>query len=278
MLRRVCVFGTSADPPTGPLGHAGIVSHLASLSSFDKVLVVPVYRHMFREKRERGARNSDTYRDANSEEEGNRFERKMEMCRLQFEKETDSKETKRAVTVVALERAIYEKKLSLLPPSPSPSLVASVRVGTLDLLLHLQSLHPAAELSLCLGADSYADLCAGKWRGAKEITRLLQGRVHVIERPFEEPATGEAAKETAASLVARQNSAAAAAAATSSSSSPPPPHPATLHVVPTLGPVSSSQARQCTTVEALERIVGSKVAEYIVREKLFGFKEATLID
>jgi hypothetical protein len=66
--RRVCLFGTSANPPTGEGGHAGIVQHLADLTwksvcssanssggddqqeivqTFDEVRVLPVYKHMF---------------------------------------------------------------------------------------------------------------------------------------------------------------------------------------------------------------------------------------
>jgi nicotinic acid mononucleotide adenylyltransferase len=49
--RKVCLFGTSADPPTGEGGHLGIVRHLAYSSSssfdFDEVRVLPVYRHMY---------------------------------------------------------------------------------------------------------------------------------------------------------------------------------------------------------------------------------------
>ena len=47
MRKRVCLFGTSADPPTGHGGHFGIVTHLASMESLDEVRVLPVYRHMF---------------------------------------------------------------------------------------------------------------------------------------------------------------------------------------------------------------------------------------
>ena len=47
----MCLFGTSADPPTGEGGHLGIVRHLAYSSSssfdFDEVRVLPVYRHMY---------------------------------------------------------------------------------------------------------------------------------------------------------------------------------------------------------------------------------------
>lgn len=54
--KRVCLFGTSADPPTGKGGHLGIAQHLASSSSmvdddydydFDEVRILPVYQHMF---------------------------------------------------------------------------------------------------------------------------------------------------------------------------------------------------------------------------------------
>jgi len=44
--KQVCLFGLSADPPTGQGGHLGIVQHLASMG-FDEVRVLPVYRHMF---------------------------------------------------------------------------------------------------------------------------------------------------------------------------------------------------------------------------------------
>ena len=52
--RKVCLFGTSANPPTGSNGHAGIVKALSSLKAddektpaFDEIRVLPVYKHMF---------------------------------------------------------------------------------------------------------------------------------------------------------------------------------------------------------------------------------------
>jgi len=45
--KQVCLFGLSADPPTGQGGHLGIVQHLVSMG-FDEVRILPVYRHMFR--------------------------------------------------------------------------------------------------------------------------------------------------------------------------------------------------------------------------------------
>ena len=44
--KQVCLFGLSADPPTGQGGHLGIVQHLVSMG-FDEVRILPVYRHMF---------------------------------------------------------------------------------------------------------------------------------------------------------------------------------------------------------------------------------------
>eukprot|EP00553_Chaetoceros_curvisetus_P003568 CAMPEP_0204629914 /NCGR_PEP_ID=MMETSP0717-20131115/19180_1 /ASSEMBLY_ACC=CAM_ASM_000666 /TAXON_ID=230516 /ORGANISM="Chaetoceros curvisetus" /LENGTH=58 /DNA_ID=CAMNT_0051646983 /DNA_START=22 /DNA_END=195 /DNA_ORIENTATION=- len=54
-MRRICLFGLSADPPTGKGGHMSIVQYLSNLKSpldetqleFDEVRVLPVYRHMF---------------------------------------------------------------------------------------------------------------------------------------------------------------------------------------------------------------------------------------
>lgn len=61
--RRICLFGSSADPPTGLGGHAGIIRFLASRvrgrsietaqeedssrAMFDEVWVLPVYRHTY---------------------------------------------------------------------------------------------------------------------------------------------------------------------------------------------------------------------------------------
>ncbi len=45
---RVCIYGLSANPPTGEGGHATIVSHLRRM--FDEVWVLPVYTHAFESK------------------------------------------------------------------------------------------------------------------------------------------------------------------------------------------------------------------------------------
>jgi hypothetical protein len=50
--RRICLFGLSADPPTGTGGHGGIVQTLSSLATgtdggLDEIRVLPVYRHTY---------------------------------------------------------------------------------------------------------------------------------------------------------------------------------------------------------------------------------------
>jgi len=47
MKRKVCLFGLSANPPTGESGHLGIIRHLATQHDFDEIRVLPVYSHMF---------------------------------------------------------------------------------------------------------------------------------------------------------------------------------------------------------------------------------------
>ena len=49
--RQICLFGTSANPPTGEGGHVEIVKSLSALDRFDEVRILPVYSHMFANKR-----------------------------------------------------------------------------------------------------------------------------------------------------------------------------------------------------------------------------------
>jgi hypothetical protein len=105
--RQVCLFGLSADPPTGRGGHLGIAKYLASSSSsslsslsvFDEVRILPVYRHMYSTKR-----NNQTP-----------FHHRVHMCKLNFENDVnddnvDSSSHKEAVVVVSeAERICFER-------------------------------------------------------------------------------------------------------------------------------------------------------------------------
>jgi nicotinic acid mononucleotide adenylyltransferase len=67
--RQVCLFGTSANPPTGDGGHVGIVKALCNLERFDEVRVLPVYQHTFSGKRNQLVS----------------FQHRINMCKIAFE-------------------------------------------------------------------------------------------------------------------------------------------------------------------------------------------------
>jgi nicotinic acid mononucleotide adenylyltransferase len=50
-MRRVCLFGLSANPPTGTFGHQGIVAALVAGGTFLEVWVLPVFTHAYASKR-----------------------------------------------------------------------------------------------------------------------------------------------------------------------------------------------------------------------------------
>jgi nicotinic acid mononucleotide adenylyltransferase len=49
--KKICLFGLSADPPTGYGGHVGIVQALKQMGEWDEIWVLPVYRHTFAVRR-----------------------------------------------------------------------------------------------------------------------------------------------------------------------------------------------------------------------------------
>lgn len=67
-LRRIALYGLSADPPTGIGGHVGIVQALVAMPTFDEVHILPVYRHTYQDKRQRLVS----------------FEHRWHMCQLAF--------------------------------------------------------------------------------------------------------------------------------------------------------------------------------------------------
>lgn len=84
---KICLFGTSANPPTGDGGHTGIVRALSMLGVYDEIRVVPVYKHNFSSKR-------------NSLES---FHHRLSMCELSFA-------TLERVIVSDIERTLFQRK------------------------------------------------------------------------------------------------------------------------------------------------------------------------
>mmetsp|Transcript_1925 Transcript_1925/g.4206 ORF Transcript_1925/g.4206 Transcript_1925/m.4206 type:complete len:267 (-) Transcript_1925:3-803(-) len=156
--RRVCLFGTSADPPTGIGGHLGIAKYLASMDAFDEVRILPVYSHMFGNKRGKQAP----------------FETRVEMCTLLIKNVPK-------VTVSEVERICFEKAAAGLNEEQK----SKVRVGTADILAMLTTNEPNVEFTWALGADTFLDLASGKWRRTDEVFELVGHRMVVFKRLFE---------------------------------------------------------------------------------------------
>jgi len=235
--RRICCFGTSANPPTGRGGHVGVVEALLQWKDphpFDEIMVLPVYRHTFASKR-------DQLLD---------FDHRVAMCRLAF-----SNLSPRVVVSRAEERS-FER---LARGVTSEEEMASLRVGTADLLeMLLQEEQQGAqngmttEFSFCLGADTFMDLTDWKWKRSKDVLRLLEGRLVVIHRK------GVAHEKELQERVHRVNTTMDGQVI--------------FLDVPELKKVSSSMARQITDVGKLKKVAPPDVADYIVSHQLYGFE------
>jgi nicotinate (nicotinamide) nucleotide adenylyltransferase len=155
----ILLFGTSANPPTGFGGHAGIVAWAAGRADVDEIWVVPVYRHAFEEKREMPS-----------------FEHRMAMARIAFEPISEK------VKVLDVERRVAE------------ALGSDRLIGTVDVVRELVREHPGVELGLLLGADTYRDLMAGRWKESdalKEMVRVVPVSRKGIDESLGGPALDE---------------------------------------------------------------------------------------
>lgn len=141
---RVLLFGSSANPPTGQGGHAGLVSWAASHADVDEVWVLPVYRHAFETKRDMPA-----------------FEHRLSMAKLAFE----PLDAEAPVRVLDVERTVAHR----MPPGET--------AGTIDVVRYLQQLNPEARFSLLLGTDTYVDLQAGRWKESEALLEMVGVRV-----------------------------------------------------------------------------------------------------
>jgi nicotinic acid mononucleotide adenylyltransferase len=151
----LAIFGLSANPPTGEMGHAGIVRSLVECKRFDEVWVFPVYRHMYSSKQ-----NLES------------FDHRMAMSEIAFCKESRAHCT---VKVVPIEKEAYEAALVDAPNKEK------VSIGTIDIIRFIQrrfaeksiakmssGVKPAKreilKLHLVLGADTFRDVMRGKWK------------------------------------------------------------------------------------------------------------------
>ena len=221
--RLVALFGLSADPPTGRGGHLGIVRWCADelrvpsargskrRRGVDEVWVLPVYRHIYGAKREMTP-----------------YGHRLAMAHLQF----DGLDTRVPVRVVEAERETYEEAVAAARARGEDP--AGVRVGTYDVVRHLEATNPGTRFVLVLGADTWADLRSGKWRRARE----LEDMVEVVALP--RPGFGGG----------------------------------TIDDAPPLDDVSSSRARATTDLAELRTILEPAVVDYVITHRLYAIGEA----
>ncbi|RHY04127.1 hypothetical protein DYB36_002287 [Aphanomyces astaci] len=152
-MRRVLVFGTSANPPCGMGGHMGCIEHFAQ--EYDEVWVLPVYQHIYSSKRHLES-----------------FEHRVAMLELARQAIPHGDR----VRIVETEKDVWMQALTSLPPDAEPS---SIRIGTVDIIANLQAANPDVQFSWLLGADTYMDLVQGKWKGGLALLDM----VHLVVLP-----------------------------------------------------------------------------------------------
>ncbi|KAG7352461.1 acetyltransferase GNAT domain containing protein [Nitzschia inconspicua] len=239
--KRICLFGTSANPPTGSGGHVGVVQGLLDLTKednytllFDEVHVLPVYYHTFANKRQLLAP----------------YGHRVAMCELAFA----GLSSKNRVVISRAEERSFHRHLGRISEEKD---LASLQVGTADLLEMLleeaNESNAEVEFSFCLGADTFLDLTAWKWKRSKDVLRLLEGRLVVVHRE------GMAKKEELLARIKHVNDTEGGRVM--------------MMDVPVLEDVSSSKARELTAKHDLQKLVPPKVVDYIQLHKLYSFGE-----
>ncbi|KAL7471564.1 hypothetical protein ACHAXS_011845 [Conticribra weissflogii] len=247
--RRVCLFGTSADPPTGIGGHLGIAKYLASMEEFDEVRILPVYSHMFGNKRGKQAP----------------FETRVEMCNLLI------KDVPK-VTVSEVERICFEKAAAGL----NEEQVSKVRVGTADILSSLTTNEPNVEFTWALGADTFLDLASGKWRRTDEVFELVGHRMVVFKRLSDGKGESNGAIRNENDngheddKLLRGN-----AEKWSKLGDDGKPTIRIVHI-PSLTEASSSTARQTSDEFKLRELLTDDVLNFVKKRKMYSFSESNI--
>lgn len=133
-----------------------------------------------------------------------------------------------------------------------------LRIGSIDLIKFLLEKHPNTSFTMLLGADTYADLRAGKWKNGEELQQLVKLLVmdrKGVDTPWRQSAASSDGEEATSAAASEEE----------------------LRVrfitIPSLSDLSSTQVRATKDVDTLKSYVGVDVAEYIVQNKLYEFAE-----
>lgn len=248
-IKRICLFGTSANPPTGLGGHAGIVQYLASMTSstdethstsllFHEIRVLPVYKHMFHEKRNILAN----------------FQDRLELCKLAFGNIPNvviSDDEKVCFDRIANQQNITEEEER-----------RKLRVGFIDLLEMLLERDGMQEFTLAVGTDTFMDLSTYKWRRSKDIFQLLKGRIVIFRRKGAGTEVDVQTLEDRIDEVARQLK----------DICPDLKQNVRLVEVPSLSEISSSLVRSTNDESVISQALNANVLNYIKEKKMYSFQ------
>ena len=136
----------------------------------------------------------------------------------------------------------------------------SLRVGTADLLEMFMAKEPDTDFTFCLGSDTFFDLTEWKWRRAKDVLKLLQGRIVVLNRPGIQRHSPESLQERVDKVNLTENA------------------QIVLLEVPSLEAISSSLVRSCRDEAQVEELVAEGVLKYIKEHRLYAFSTDTTED
>jgi len=244
------------------------VEALVGLKRFDEVRVLPVYRHTFASKRDQLLS----------------FDHRVAMCRLAVEglsslKQSwnDESENDSVVhTAVVVSRAEEDsfRRMLLSSNATTDEEKALLRVGTADLLeMLLEQENDASkgagaagvEFSFCLGADTFLDLTDWKWKRSRDVLKLLEGRLVVVNRKQQEETPNSVTTTTTIDPLQERIE--------SINASPLANGNILLLDVPSLGNVSSSKIRNATNKDSVSHMLSPKVLDYVIANKLYGFGE-----
>jgi nicotinic acid mononucleotide adenylyltransferase len=116
----------------------------------------------------------------------------------------------------------------------------------------LMEQEPESDFSFCLGADTFVDLTAWKWRRSRDVLRLLGGRLVVLHR---KGTNGDLLRGRVESVNQTESANVA------------------LLDVPHLEEVSSSLVRSCCEGDKLASMVSSGVLSYMKTNGLYAFMD-----
>lgn len=157
--------------------------------------------------------------------------------------------------------------------------VASIRVGTADLLTMLKTEEPNIEFTLALGADTFVDLVNGKWRRSDEVLQLVDYRIVVFKRLEEESNNSSSSTELqqqhdekVQECIEKLNLRVDATTTWNSVNITVTQIPAATQSRTGVS-VSSSAARTTTNETELREILSTDVIDYIRERKMYAFSD-----